>query len=71
MDNNKSWWQSKTVWGGVIALVAGILGIFGYNLVETDQAELVEIGSGVAVVLGSLISIFGRVKASKSIGKSE
>ncbi len=71
MIDSKSWWQSKTVWGGIIALLAGVLGLFGYNLVEADQAQLVEIGSGAAVVVGSLIAIVGRVRASKVVGKSE
>ena len=28
-DDNKSWWASRTVWGGLIALIAGALGVFG------------------------------------------
>ena len=69
MEDNKSWWASKTVWGGVIALLAGILGLFGYQLLPDDQTALVDGGVSLAALVGGLIAIWGRVKASKTVGK--
>ena len=71
MEDFKSIFSSKTVWGAIIAIVAGIAGIFGYSIGAEDQAQLAEIGVSVASMAGGLIAIFGRVKASKKIGKAE
>ena len=71
MNDNKNWWASKTVWGGLIALVAGALGVFGYTLLPDDQAALIDGGSAVAASLGGIIAIWGRVCASKQIGNGK
>ncbi len=67
MDEFKSILASKTFWGGLIALVAGILGFFGYQLGGVDQAAIVETVTAVAASVGGLIAIVGRIKASKLI----
>ena len=71
MEDFKSIFASKTVWGAIIAVGAGIAGFFGFAIESTDQAQLAEIGVSVASMAGGLIAIFGRVKASKKIGKAE
>ena len=71
MEDFKSILASKTVWGAIIAIGAGIAGIFGYSIGAEDQANLVEIGFAAASTVGGVIAIFGRVKASKKIGKAE
>ena len=68
MFEEKSWWASKTVWGGLLALVAGVAGVFGYQLLPADQSALVEIGAAIASSVGGAIAIWGRVRASKGIG---
>ena len=68
MDDFKSLLASKTFWGGVIALLAGVLGIFGYTLSADDQQALIDLGVGIAASIGGVIAIWGRVKASKKIG---
>jgi multidrug resistance efflux pump len=67
--DTKGIFASKTVWGGVVALLAGGTAIFGYSVSETDQASLVEAVSGIASAVGGLIAIYGRVTATKAIGK--
>ena len=67
MDDFKSLFASKTFWGGVIAVLAGILGFFGYQIGGPDQAALIEAGSAIAASVGGVIAIIGRVKASKII----
>jgi uncharacterized membrane protein HdeD (DUF308 family) len=71
MDNRieKHWWESKAVWGGVVALIAGILGVFGVAVSTAEQGLLVESLTGIAAAVGGLLAIYGRIKASKSIGK--
>ena len=62
----KPWWQSKTVWGGLIAVLPS-LGIVGFNIdldtgdfngnIYTLWPQLVSIGGGV-------LAIWGRATAS-------
>jgi hypothetical protein len=63
----KHWYQSKTVWGGAIALLSAIAGAFGYALgAETQEAlvaSLTAIGGGV----GGVLAIYGRIKAEGKI----
>lgn len=66
----KSWWQSKTIIGGAIAVVAGLVGLFGVDIdVSTQDAvaqNLVAVGSS----LGGLVSIYGRLKVKHMIGRA-
>ena len=56
----KSLIQSKTVWGGLLAIASGALGFFGYSIGIPDQEAIISI-------IGGAIAIYGRVKASKKI----
>ena len=67
MDDFKSLFASKTFWGGLIAIIAGVLGFFGYQLLPADQTALVDGGAALAASLGGVIAIWGRVRASKTI----
>lgn len=67
MNDIKNWWQSKTIWGGIITVVAVALGAFGYTLSGDDQIVLVEIVSTIGGAIGGLLAIYGRVKASKAV----
>lgn len=65
--DQKGWYQSKAVWGGIVALLAGILGIFGFNVGAEDQAALAETLLAIGSAVGGLLAIYGRVSASKKI----
>ncbi len=68
MYENKPWYQSKTVWGGLIALGAAVAGSFGIEIDAGTQGEIVDyIVLGVGAI-GGLVAIWGRVKADKKIG---
>lgn len=69
MEDFKGMFASKTVWGGIVALLAGVLGLLGYTVNAADQATLIEMATAVAASVGGVIAIYGRVKASKKIGK--
>ncbi|MCK5296456.1 MAG: hypothetical protein KAJ75_06175 [Alphaproteobacteria bacterium] len=66
--DTKPWWKSQGVWGGIIAVAAGIGGLFGYSISGADQASIAEAGIGIASAVGGLVAIIGRISASKNIG---
>lgn len=64
----KSALASKAVWGGIIAVVAGIVGLWGYSVSPADQASIVDAVSSIAAGVGGAIAIIGRILATKKIG---
>lgn len=67
IETAKPWWQSKTVWGGAIAVAAGVAGAFGFSIGPDEQEALAAAIVGVASGVGGLLSIYGRIKANKAI----
>jgi hypothetical protein len=74
MYDVKPWYQSSGIWGGLIAVIAPVAGFFGYTLTADDAkaladgvTQLIVAGSGVASIVGGIIAIVGRVRASKKI----
>ena len=68
MAGTKAWWQSRAVWGGLVAALAGIGGLFGLNLDEVTQGMAVDAAVQLATVVGALMAVIGRVRATKKIG---
>lgn len=64
MDDNKVWWQSKTVWGSVLAFLATALSFFGVSLDVGFQAEIVNF---LMALIGAGLAIYGRFVASASL----
>ncbi len=71
MPEVKTLFTSKTFWGAFVAMLAGVLSIFGYHVSPGDQAELINSVSGIAGAAGGLFAIYGRIVASKRIGRPE
>lgn len=64
----KNIFQSKTIIGSLIALLAIVLSNFwGYEIGVEDKSQLTEIIVGLSGSAGALLAIYGRVKASKQI----
>ena len=57
MTDAKSLLASKTIWGALIALLAGALSLLGYQLAPADQAELVNLASGLGAAVGGAVAI--------------
>lgn len=71
MDGDtKPWWQSRGVWGGVVAALCGILGALGW--ITRDEAatltdalpDLLTAAGGVA---GGALAVWGRLRAEKRV----
>jgi hypothetical protein len=69
----KPWWQSKGIVGPLVAILALVLSFFGVKIDPATQGLIVDqaiAGLGAAVaLLGSIVGIWGRVTASRPIGK--
>ncbi len=63
----KKWYESKTIIGVVVIVISQIGSIYGYNVDEQAQKDLVEVLSTLGTALGSLIAVIGRMKAEKKI----
>jgi hypothetical protein len=67
MEDTKAWWASKGVWGSLVAMGAGIAGIWGVSVTEADQATIVAAISAIAGAVGGMVALWGRVRAGKAI----
>ena len=67
---NKSWYASKTIWGGIIMVVATVLQIAGVASVSAEeQATLIEgivnVASVVGQLFGAILAIYGRIRVNR------
>lgn len=76
MYETKSALASKSVWGGAIAIIATGLNYFGVDFNSADQAQAAELLDQatasvyqLVAIGGMLLAIYGRVTATKKIGK--
>lgn len=68
MDETKKWYASRTVWGGLIAFAAAVIApMAGVTIDAVLQGDMVDVAVAGGGVIGSLIAIWGRLKASKTI----
>lgn len=68
MGQTKDWYASTTVWGGIIAAVAPLVGLLIHQQISsaTVQAlatDLADLGAGI----GGIIAIIGRMRATTTI----
>lgn len=68
MEDVKTWYQSRTIWGAIIAILASLAHAGGYNLTVADQGQLAEAALSLAGAFGGLVAIWGRMKASVRVG---
>lgn len=59
----KNWFQSKTIWGIVIALLPVLSNLAGFDIGESIGDTYTEVIS----IVGSVLAIYGRWKANGQI----
>jgi hypothetical protein len=64
----KPWWQSRTIIGSLITVVASVLALAGYTL---DVAAASELVFGLAGLIGGALAWYGRVKATRPISRTK
>ena len=65
--DEKLWYQSKAVWGGLIAVGAAVASGFGVVVDSGTQGQIADLIIAGVGVIGGLLAIYGRVKAGKTI----
>lgn len=63
VTETKRWWQSKTIWGIVLAAVVAVAAQFGVTPVD-DMPDWLTTG---LELLGLAIALYGRLVASRKI----
>lgn len=67
-----NWYMSKTIWFAVLSALAGVLGIaFHWHVSDADMQELATDLALLGTVAGSLMAIYGRLKASAPISGTQ
>lgn len=70
MNDTKSPFASKTIWGAALMLISLALNAFGYDLTTEDQALVVETVVTAVGAIGTLLAIYGRLTATRKISNS-
>jgi hypothetical protein len=65
----KPWYASRSVWGGVVALLSALGGAFGFVVSPDAMTGLTEALVLLGTSAGSLFALYGRIVATKRIGK--
>ncbi|PWW02223.1 hypothetical protein DFR52_102891 [Hoeflea marina] len=68
MNEIKPWYQSKAVWGALIAVAASAVRVGGIELGLEDQGQLADAAVSLAGTIGGLLALYGRVSAKNRIG---
>jgi hypothetical protein len=68
MENMKQWYLSKTVWGALVAILAGLLPAMGMELDAGAQSQLADDFVSLVGAVGGLVAVYGRLTAEKRLG---
>ena len=60
----KPLWQSRTIIGAVVAIVAAVA---GFKNIKIDVANLTDILVQASIIVGGILAIYGRIKATQPI----
>lgn len=69
MNDSQSWYQSRAVLSGIVAVIAGVLGLLGYSMTPEDQESMITLVSAIGAVLSGSTAVYYRIKATKQIRK--
>ena len=62
-ENSKTWLQSKTIWGALIAIAASAASLAGVDIEAGEQAEILDGIISLVAAGGGILAIIGRIAA--------
>lgn len=63
----KAWWQSRTIIGVIVLLLAQALKLLKVDIVNDELTQIVTLSMD---AIGGFLAIYGRVKARKAIKRT-
>ena len=63
----KSPFRSRTIWAGLVMILAAIAALFGYTISPEDQTQLTDLLMAVVAAVAGFAAIWGRVTATQPI----
>lgn len=66
-DDVKAWYQSRTVWGALIAIIASLANAAGIEVTSGDGAELAELIVAAVGTVGGFVALIGRISARRRV----
>lgn len=67
MVEEKNWYESKTIWGALIAVAASVTGAMGLTVDTGAQSDLADALVQLVGAVGAMIAIYGRLSATDII----
>lgn len=67
MLDEKPWYESKTIWGSLVAVAAALSATLGLPIEHTVQSEIAGVLVQLVGAVGSLTAIYGRLSATHAI----
>ena len=67
MNDVKAWYQSRSVWGALIAIAASLANGAGIEVTAGDEAELADFAVAAVGTIGGLVALFGRISARRRL----
>ena len=67
MVEEKNWYESKTIWGALIAVAASVTGAMGLSIDVGAQSDLADALVQLVGAIGAMVAIYGRLSATDII----
>lgn len=64
----KCWYESRAMWGGLVAVGSGVTAAYGYQLDPSDAKTLIDLLTAITASVGGLLALWGRFQATTKIG---
>ena len=66
--DSKPWYQSKTMWGAILAILAPVIGqLLHHSFSDTDIQSGADAFAAIGSGIGGIVAIYGRTKATTAI----
>lgn len=66
-DDAKAWYQSRTVWGALVAILASLANAAGVEVTAGDEGELADLLVAAVGTVGGLVALYGRILARRRV----